>query len=138
MSDASGRPIAIALSLVMALVVGIGLYVSGSPAAAREEAIDGRRIRNLRDTKAEVYSYWRWYHALPATIDSASPVPADSASHRDPVTGTPYEYRVTSDSTYELCAVFALPSRGETDVDWRHPAGRHCFPVSMREPLLSF
>ncbi len=138
MSDASGRTLAIALSLVMALVVGIGLYVSGSPATARQEAIDGRRVRDLRKTKEEVYSYWHRHHALPATIDGASPVPADSASHRDPVTGTPYEYRVTSDSTYELCAVFALPSPGEADVDWRHPAGRHCYPITLKEPLLSF
>jgi len=138
MSEGPGRSIAIALSLVVALVVGIGLYVSGSPATARQEMLDGRRVRDLRDAKTEIYSYWHRYHALPAAIDSISPVPADSAGHRDPVTGTPYEYRVTSDSTYELCAVFALPSPAEADVDWRHPAGRHCFPVTLKEPLLSF
>lgn len=138
MSEGPGRSIAIALSLVVALVVGIGLYVSGSPATARQEKIDARRIRDLRDARAEVYSYWRRYRVLPATMDSVSPVPADSTAHRDPVTGTPYEYRATSDSTYELCAIFALPSPSEADVDWRHAAGRHCFPVTMKESLLSY
>ena len=136
--SSTGRTLAAGLSLVMAVVVGVGLYISGSPATARLEMIDARRVRDLRDARAEVYSYWHRQHAVPATLDSISPVPADSASHRDPVTGTPYEYRVTSDSTYELCAVFALPSPEEADVDWRHPAGRHCYPVTLKEPLLSF
>ena len=79
MSDGFGRVIAIVASLVVALVVGIGLRISGPPAVARQQAIDARRINDLRNTRTEVYSYWKRHHALPATLDSLSPVPADSA-----------------------------------------------------------
>ena len=129
MSGPSGRVIAIALSLVMGLVVGIGIYFSGSPGTTRQEALDAHRVRDLRDVKGAVNTYWKGHRMLPSSIDGSSAVPADSIALYDPVTGAPYEYRVTSDSTYELCAVFAHPSPEGEDPDWRHPAGRHCFPL---------
>ena len=111
MSDLTGRSMAIALSLVMAGVVGIGLYLSGSPATARQEELDERRVDALREAKAEVHGYWRTHHRLPPAIDSVSPV----------------EYRAINDSVYELCAVFTYGSPDRAGFEWRHPAGRHCF-----------
>jgi len=112
-SDLTGRSIAIALSLVMAGVVGIGLYLSGSPATARQEALDERRIDALSNARAEVNEYWRKHHRLPPAIDSVNPI----------------AYRAINDSVYELCAVFTYGSPARAGFEWRHPAGRHCFTL---------
>ena len=134
MSATSGRTIAIAVTLVMALVVGIGIYLSGSPATAREEALDERRVDDLREAKAGINAWYRTHRLLPPGMDSVNPTPADSAGFRDPVTRTPYEYRAVNDSVYELCAVFSFASPGKPDFDWRHAAGRHCFILVSTQP----
>lgn len=133
-TEPSGRPIALALSAVVLVAVGAGLYLVGSPAKARLHALDDRRASDLREASHQVSAYWQARAALPPTLDSLSPIAGDSLAYRDPATGTPYEYRVTGDSTYDLCAVFTYPSEGGYGVDpWRHPAGKHCFQRHVKE-----
>lgn len=131
-TEPSGRAIAIALSVVVAVVVLIGLYLVGSPGEARLQALDERRVNDLREAKGQVSAYWRGHGALPSTLDSTG----SSVVYHDPVTGTPYEYRATGDSTYELCAVFTHSSqdRYPDEVAWRHREGRHCYAFSVKEP----
>lgn len=135
MTEPTGRPIALVLSAVVLLAVGAGLYLVGSPARAREYALDERRVQDLRESRAQVGAFWRRHKVLPATLGSAATTADDSLAHHDPVAGTPYEYRVTSDSTYELCAVFTHPSRNARSAEdsWRHPSGRYCYPASLKD-----
>ena len=131
----SGRPIAVALSLVVVVAVVVGLYLVGSPSRAREQALDERRVQDLRESRAQVSAFRRAHRLLPATLEGAATTADDSLAHRDPVAGTPYEYLVTSDSTYDLCAVFTHPSRDARSADdtWRHPSGRHCYNFTVRD-----
>lgn len=134
MPEPRGRPFALALSAIVVLAVGIGLYIVGSPAKARLRALDDRRAGDLRETSYRVSAYWESRAALPPVLDSLDPAGSDSLAYRDPANGTPYEYRVTGDSTYDLCAVFTYPSLGGYGVDpWRHPAGKYCFHRHVRE-----
>ena len=128
-SDSPGRVIAVGLSVVVAVVVGAGLYLVGSPGTAREQALDERRVRDLREAQDQVTAYWKRHRSLPAVLADAATSADDSAAQRDPVTGDPYEYRVTGDTTYEVCAVFAHPTRDARSEgnSWRHLAGRHCY-----------
>jgi len=53
----------------------------------------------------------------------------------DPETGMPYEYRVQSDSVYQLCAAFATANSADPQFVtgiWRHGKGRTCFSVDAR------
>ena len=132
MAEPSGRPIALALSAVVLLAVGIGLYIIGSPAKARLHALDDRRAGDLLQTSYRISAYWESRAALPPVLDSLDPTGNDSLAYRDPATGAPYQYRVTGESTYELCAEFTYPSEDGYIVDpWRHPAGTHCFPMRV-------
>lgn len=129
MSAPGGRSLAIALSVVVTLVIAVGLYLAGSPATARQEALDRRRVDDLHVIALQVKLYRTTHGALPpslAAVDSASRIAPVS---RDPVTGEPYGYEILSDSTVALCATFALPSEPDIRPDRdAHPAGRYCFP----------
>ena len=52
----------------------------------------------------------------------------------DPETGEPYAYRVLDDRRFELCATFDTVRKGDFDVFWDHPAGRHCFVIDVLDP----
>lgn len=121
--------------VVVAAVVG-GLVIVGGPGEARLEKLDTARRDDLRTIEHAVAEVWDRTDALPPSLDSLRAAdrlrPEDLA---DPETGASYDYRVLSDSTYELCATFArasddrerwLHDRSAIDA---HGAGRHCFTV---------
>ena len=128
-AGASGRTLAIALTVIVIAAVGTGLYVAGSPRTAREEALDRRRVDDIREIEGRVKEFRRAYGTLPSTLASIESADGVASIRRDPATGEPYEYQVTGDSTFVLCATFAFPS-AETNrygSERAHPAGRHCF-----------
>lgn len=132
-----------AVSAVVILVlaaIGFGLYLSGSPAEARLRRLDERRVDDLRNLRTLADAYWTRERRLPASLSDLPP--RDSARFRDPVSGELYGYRVTGDSTYELCATFARPAEDgyyAARAYWRHEQGEHCYPLTAQKeggPLL--
>jgi hypothetical protein len=135
--EGSGRSMAVLLTVVVAVAVAFGLNLVGSPAKARLRALDERRVDDLQQITYEVGSWWKDHQALPPVLDSLGTPRGDSTAHRDPATGAIYEYRVTGDSSWEVCATFTYPTepsrrRYPSDNEWQHPAGRHCFPVRQK------
>jgi len=128
-----------AIVIVIAAIVA-GLFVIDGPGEARLERLDAARVEDLRRIEQEVANVWRRTDALPPSLDSlraTNRLPADGVV--DPTTGAPYDYRVLSDSTYELCATFDRASDTPpasytwTDIG-AHDAGRQCFTLHpMRE-----
>lgn len=124
---------------VVAILIGVGLYASGSPANARLEREDTLREEHLEQIAYALDNY---------VSQGETELPENLADIHgqylrpgivDPATGEVYEYRKISDEQYELCATFAAVSslkdqrtpRYALDEPWimfqEHDAGRVCF-----------
>ena len=129
--------------LLSMLALGWGFFMAGSPAYGRRQQLDARRITDLRVIHQEIRRitlgeqlHTRGPGALALTLLQPLPPTLEDVSKKatykkvplkDPL-GNAYEYRVTSEGSYELCVEFALPRDISTDIFWNHGAGRHCFP----------
>lgn len=129
-SRASGVGMLVTAAVVAAAVFA-GLWVVGGPETARLERFDTERRSDLR----RIQSVLSREKALPRSLESLGE--SLSVDERvDPATAEPYVYRVLSDSTYELCATFALPSDAlgrPSETIGRYDAGRHCFTVDRED-----
>jgi hypothetical protein len=125
-----------AVGSIVAVVVAIvaALMLIGSPAEQRLRRLDEGRVNDLRALSRAVYFQWNERQVLAASaadlVDgrSLTRLPVDRSSDE------PYEYRVTGPRAFELCAVFARPSRPQDAHDfWYHDAGRRCFEFDVTE-----
>ena len=125
------------LAVVVLSGVIVGICLLDSPAQERLRRLDERRVDDLRELSYEVDFYWTRESTLPTSLEELSSEPGVFVDLLDPETGQPYEYRVLSSNTYELCAVFALDTAEEQerfykDV-WSHGPGRQCFQLVARD-----
>ena len=131
----AARPsgLARAAGIAVVLVTLAGMWFAGSPAGARKQLLDQRRLRDLVQLSGAVQEHYVQHQQLPATprqILLAGPHPGVSVL--DPVTRQPYGYAVLDSVRFQLCATFDAadslgPSGHEPDLFWRHGAGRACF-----------
>ena len=123
--------------IVVGAAVTAGLVLVGSPADARIERLDARRVEDLQRLSRLIDVHWAKHGRLPASLEEIASEPR-AAAIKDPVSGQPYQLRLAGEKRYELCAVFDRPStrttRGIRDEFWAHPAGRGCFPVEVKVP----
>lgn len=137
-----------ATGLVLLTVVWGGVLV-GSPASERARKLDARRVQELGRIEAAMDRLCLGPHEtrskegppkalvapLPSTLaDLAAASVEDRPRLVDPATGVPYEYRLTGQSSFELCATFARPRDEDETPRWNHPAGRHCFAFDLLSP----
>jgi hypothetical protein len=128
------RLISFAAIVVVAAVVVAALFSIGSPGRARAEALDVRRVRDLADMASDLHDDY---------ADARKPVPrAFALTGRDPSTGGSYAFERLSNFRYRLCATFQLPTPSSRNDEtpssfWRHPAGRHCYDLDVRERVRS-
>ncbi|MBP9762422.1 hypothetical protein KBD34_02285 [Patescibacteria group bacterium] len=139
--------------LVILASIIAGLYISGSPSTRRRYALDEQRLSSLSQLTFALDQYKQTHGNLPPTLDLlAGDQPHISYYARDLESQIPYEYRVMTTSTYELCATFDLPTakdsgsqlppaviapNGLTGTNWEHDAGRNCFLLDVRTPTLA-
>lgn len=121
-----------------------GIFIVGSPVSGRKQRFDDRRIEDLRAISGEIMNvvYERKpYDPIP-TPKPTRPVPASleevasQAQYQrlnitDPETGAPYEYNVSSATSYQLCATFSFERRQPYDIFWDHQSGRRCFEFDV-------
>lgn len=140
------------VGLVVGLVVIVsivGLFVAGSPGTERERKFDEQRISDLQHVSSLIDMHYERIGRLPHTLGEIAT--KDDSEYvvdptTDPITDEPYEYTSTGVETYELCATFDQES---TDLDersieyarmmppmvqkdWNHPAGYHCFTLTVQ------
>ena len=126
------------ISLIVA-AVAYGLYLTGTPGFQRQVRFDERRIADLQQISRAVSSYHSQSGRLPETLEALEFLDFFVPSLSDPKTGESYEYRVASEVTYELCAVFeydssiAVKPRFPGLESWEYKEGRQCF---LREVLV--
>lgn len=85
----------------------IGLIVVGSPAEQRAVRMDERRLADLAALSSAIDQFHQNQDRLPEVPSEARRYMSLPPRDADPVTSEPYEYRVLSDTEFELCAVFA-------------------------------
>ena len=107
-----------AVSLMVATVVVVGMYVAGSPSASRAKILDQRRVDALSQVSSALDQYYATDFSLPGTLDELKNSPNANyalSSVVDPETQQPLTYHVIDAQTYELCAEFAFPSQNQND-----------------------
>ena len=136
----------IAVAAVLAVVIA-GFLVTGSPSNQRKIALDSRRLQDLSQLAQALYTQTRPIYpsstspSLPATLaDLVKITSSQYLSTKDPETKAPYNYQITSSSTYQLCATFETSSQtGALDEPtynspapfWNHPIGNSCFSFDI-------
>ena len=149
---------AAAISTVLVIAsIWYAFSIMGSPSMQRELRMDDRRISDLQSIQSAVITFWQQKDKLPVTLtDLSNPLtgyslPVDPAFE----TGSVYEYKVKTATSFELCATFTQPipkgwreyntgvmpmaydgvttsavapyPGGGTNESWDHQAGRTCF-----------
>ena len=123
--------ILVSVAILAAIIYGFVLV--GSPAGQRLIKFDQTRERDLQGIAFAIDLYWERNERVPGSLEGLKSPLFHVSSITDPKTGEQYEYRVLTDVSYELCAVFEtessqaarpLPFSAQT---WEHGLGRVCF-----------
>jgi hypothetical protein len=144
--------VSLASIAVLASLVG-GFVLIGSPMKARAFRYDERRVSDLQSTQWQIINYWQQKGEIPESLDALKDPISSFYVPSDPETGEPYEYKATSDLSFQLCATFSLPTYkgtdrggngtsvtrpmgyGYVDENWTHESGRTCFDRTIDPDL---
>ncbi len=120
--------------VVAAFAVGSGVWMIGPPARQAELRIDQRRVSELDGIARSVEAYYTRNKRLPESLPALKDELGTDLAIADPETGAGYDYRITGEKAFELCATFAQPSQDATgSASWTHGAGHRCFPLSAED-----
>lgn len=138
--------VGIALGILVLISIISGFFIVGTPGKVRELRFDAQKVSDLQSIQYQVVWFWQSKVALPAALDELNDPLSSYLVPVDPETGAPYRYVRTSDSSFDLCAVFnqespdtegqgAYPGRDiaytswgpQADENWKHPGGEYCF-----------
>ncbi len=133
--------------LTLAAVI-TGFIVVGSPTKQRNIRFDNQRVGDLQNIQWQVVGYYQQKNKLPGNLDALIDPISGTTIPNDPETELPYKYTVTNNTSFKICATFALPvqnidGRGAyygggydvamsypsfgVDENWKHEAGEVCF-----------
>jgi hypothetical protein len=132
------RKIWLSVSILLILLSIIwGFAVLGSPRTQQLMKYDQQKVYSLQEISYQISNYYQKKGSLPNSLNDLSAdnsyfmVPLDSQKN------TPFEYVLVGQSakTYQLCAVFNKASDNSSRMSnldiWAHPAGRHCFNITI-------
>jgi hypothetical protein len=110
----------IIMTLVVAVAVGYGFWVMGSPWAIRGYKLDATRMTDFSEIQNITQDYYDTKYSLPdslATLASSSygVYYAEQNVFTDPDTQAFYDYKTTGSTSYQLCATFAASSQDEAN-----------------------
>ncbi len=135
--------VALSCILVFGSLIG-GFAVVGSPMQVRVMKFDERRVGDLQSIQWQIIGYWQQKGQIPENLDKLKDPISNSYMPTDPETDESYEYKATSDLSFQLCANFGLASvdgqnglngvktvpmgyDGMMNENWTHEVGRTCF-----------
>lgn len=130
--------------VLVAIALLFGFMHIETPAEVREMRLDDQQVQELQDMQFRIEEYYRVHETLPGSLQD---VYGDLPTPVAPADREPYEYNVTSDEGYQLCATFAQASTqdgefrslvtpiGKDNYSWDHAAGRKCFERVAPEML---
>ena len=129
------KTLAWVLSFVVLASIVLGFFIIGTPAEQRDRRFDEERVGDLRVLQSQIINYWIQKEALPAELDDLKDSISGFVPPEDPATDLPYEYYVTGDLTFELCATFKTSSYESFQQNWEHDAERTCFERTIDPDL---
>jgi hypothetical protein len=134
-----GQILAGVAAVVAVAAVATSIWLN-PPSEFRARALDQKRLGNLAQTENAIQTYYTVHHNLPAdlkALDSEDNRLAQANWH-DPETQQPFEYEITGEKSYRLCAVFSRHSeKNDNPYDVlakQHSAGRDCFQKDVIVP----
>jgi len=144
------RTFGISLMAVTLMAIFSGFLIVGTPSQARLMRIDTQRVSDLQSIQWQLVNYWQAKQSLPDSLERLTDPFSGFSAPLDPDTGAPYEYRILSLTSFELCAMFAQansnssintyevvrPAKdGATTDSWAHDKGRVCFTRTIDPEL---
>lgn len=137
--------------VILGVIIG-GFFIVGSPGKQRMIRFDERRTGDLQTIQWEIINYWTLKKTLPSTLDDLQNSISGFTPPKDPEAKTAYEYNILSPLSFELCAIFNLPSTNmqgsqyfdspkmasspyASDQNWEHKIGRVCFERTIDPEL---
>ncbi|MCR4256685.1 MAG: hypothetical protein NUW08_03195, partial [Candidatus Uhrbacteria bacterium] len=101
-----------AMIIAVLAVLVAGLWLGGSPAQERARRVDAARVSDFQSISNAIDQYYTANSNLPPDLDTLARARETYwvSSLVDPDSGEPYEYRIGSGSTYELCSDFSTDS----------------------------
>ena len=132
------------------LSVVLGFFIIGTPAKQRAYRFDEQRVQNLQIIQDRVVNYWQLKQALPENLSLLEDSISGFKVPTDPDTQATYEYKITGDLAFELCADFKTVSTdqnaslkassyaefgGDFQQNWDHQAERTCFSRTIDPEL---
>lgn len=145
---------AIVSAVLIAGFVVTGFFIVGSPKEQRAIKMDNQRISDLQIIQSQMIYYWQQKERLPQNIEALKDPLYGIDLPKDPVSGTNYEFILTGDLSFKLCATFDTVSRTDNQLgaisapmidyrmgekvvseNWLHDAGYTCFERSIDPEL---
>jgi hypothetical protein len=135
-------------------VVGLSLYIVGSPIKNRELRIDQERLENAHIVSEAVEVFYAKRNRLPENLQELykflDSLPSFNGRRYDylyhdlkDISESEFfdiEYKILDKHNYSLCSTFFHPSterdayrnhwENKKSSQWSHPAGKHCFTLS--------
>lgn len=123
--------------LLVVVAIVFGFIAVGSPTKQRAFKFDSQRVSDLQNIQSQIINYWQTKASLPKTLTDLNDPIANSIIPKDPDTNLSYEYSITNNLQFKLCAVFSLKSQDNINRtiyspayigdSWKHDSGRVCF-----------
>ena len=140
-------------TLIIVGSVILGFLVVGSPASQRQARYDNQRLSDLQSIQWQLVNYYQQKGTLPGTLDKLKDPLSGFVIPTDPETKISYEYEMSGNLSFNLCATFNRPNQaggstlqpmyypepvgktGGTRDNWQHEAGRKCFERTIDPEL---
>ncbi|MFA6131402.1 MAG: DUF5671 domain-containing protein [Patescibacteria group bacterium] len=142
------RIVAISTSVIAFVSILLGFVFVGTPAEQRLVRFDERRLTDLSTIQNEIVNYYTYKQILPTTLTDLNNSISGFSVPVDPETGESYEYLVSSETSFQLCASFLTESTVEDlmmsgpmyyqdpyQQNWAHGIGRVCYERTIDPDL---
>lgn len=143
-STKSRKIYSIVLAVIILIFIIVGFSVFGSPRAQKLIRYDMERVTDLQNIQRQVINYWQSEGFLPQSLEDMTIKATYIDIPKDPETEEPYDYRISGDMTFELCATFNKESIDNNlnqrptmpiyekeyyleNSNWNHGEGEQCF-----------
>lgn len=127
--------------IVISAVFIWSLFLVESPTEARNRRFDEMVINDFSQLDSAINNYYRENSSMPESLEvlknEFSYITEKELS--DPINNTAYEYNITGEKEYELCATFRTGNQEEelefryVDKMWSHDAGEQCLKQRVHE-----